>query len=133
MANSPTPHPSAFGVEAYIVEVDGKMGPGDIEKIKRGMWLGPEGRGSQGGEDRSFSRQSYWAATAPVMEIIISTKPRDSSRDGPHCGRIVRDLNRVAIGGKVTIKGLDPGEFRPLTEPEIAWLWKVSSAGIPRP
>ena len=39
----------------------------------------------------------------------------------------MRDLNRVAIAGKVTIRGLEPGEFRPLTGAEVKWLFHASS------
>ena len=42
-------------------------------------------------------------------------------------GNPVRDLNRVAIAGKVTTKGLDSGEFRRLTPQEVQWLFKASS------
>src|SRR4051812_30602192 len=42
-------HPR-YGIETiYIVEVDGRLGHEDLEKIKRGMWLGPERPGSPGG------------------------------------------------------------------------------------
>ena len=35
-------HPP-YGVEkTYIVEVDGRIGPSDLDKIKRGIWLGPD-------------------------------------------------------------------------------------------
>jgi hypothetical protein len=42
-------------------------------------------------------------------------------------GHTVRDLNRVAIAGKITIKGVAIGEYRPLTEGEVKWLFKASS------
>ena len=47
-------------------------------------------------------------------------------------GHRVRDLNRVAIAGKITIRGLEPGEFRPLTPEEVKWLLHASSKRIPR-
>src|SRR3954462_14919900 len=41
-------HPR-YGVEkTYIIEVDGRVGHEDLEKIKRGMWLGPEHAGGMG-------------------------------------------------------------------------------------
>src|SRR5262249_34899565 len=50
-------HPR-FGVEkTYIVEVDGHVGPAELEKVKRGMWLGPtpqgRGAGREGGGERT--------------------------------------------------------------------------------
>ena len=56
-------HPR-FGVEkTYIVEVDGRIGHEDLEKIKRGIWLGPDRpRGetegaAAGGEDGALQDQ----------------------------------------------------------------------------
>src|SRR3954469_2649004 len=41
-------HPR-YGIEKiYIVEVDGRLGHEDLEKIKRGIWLGPERPGAKG-------------------------------------------------------------------------------------
>lgn len=121
-------HPR-FGVEkTYIVEVDGKMTPGEIEKVKRGMWLGGDEGGRGIRTDRFHIKILGRERGRTVMEVIIAEgKNREIRRVMARIGHTVRDLNRVAIGGKVTIKGLDPGEFRPLTESEIAWLWKVSS------
>jgi 23S rRNA pseudouridine2605 synthase len=170
-------HPR-FGIEkTYIVEVDGRLGPGEIEKIKRGIWLGPHrGRGvgvppmsdgpsrghaehgqdaratlnsEQGGDARATlnseqgrdGRATRGAKTdrfhvkligrergRTILEVRLSeAQNREIRRVMARIGHNVRDLNRVAIAGKVTIKGLDVGKFRRLTEGEIKWLLKASS------
>ncbi len=122
-------HPR-FGVEkTYIVEVDGRMGPGDIEKIKAGMWLGPD-RGAGHGirTDRFRVKILGRERGRTIMEVKISEgKNREVRRVMARIGHPVRDLNRVAIGDKLTIKGLEVGAFRPLSESEVKYLFKISS------
>jgi len=134
-------HPK-FGIEkTYIVEVDGRLGHGEIEKIKRGMWLGPVQRGGlpapgarrPGGmgavkTDRFHVRLVGRERGRTIMEIKLSeAKNREIRRVMARIGHNVRDLNRVAIAGKVTIKNLEVGKFRPLSEAEVKWLLKASS------
>jgi pseudouridine synthase len=135
-------HPR-YGVEkTYIVEVDGKVGHGEIEKIKRGMWLGPERPGGAGGKGpRAGGRPVDGVRTErfrikligrergrTILEVKIAEgKNREIRRVMARVGHTVRDLNRVAIAGKITIKGLPIGEYRPLTEGEVKWLFKASS------
>lgn len=146
-------HPR-FGIEkTYIVEVDGRLGPGEIEKIKRGIWLGPHqsrgigGTPMRGGQSRGSTEHGQDARATrgaktdrfhvkligrergrTIMEVKLSeAQNREIRRVMARIGHNVRDLNRVAIAGKVTIKGLDVGKFRPLTEAEIKWLLKASS------
>jgi pseudouridine synthase len=137
-------HPR-YGIEkTYIVEVDGRVGHEDLEKIKRGMWLGPERagpnaapalRGERGGRPQGATRTERFKVKLvgrergrTILELKISEgKNREIRRVMARIGHVVRDLNRVAIAGKVTIKGLDVGKFRPLTEQEVKWLYKASS------
>ncbi len=123
-------HPK-FGIEkTYIVEVDGRLGPAEIEKIKRGIWLGPERPGGQGATktDRFHVKLIGRERGRTIIEVKLSeAKNREIRRVMARIGHNVRDLNRVAIAGKITIKGLDVGEHRPLTEAEIKWLLRASS------
>src|SRR5271170_3516888 len=51
-------HPR-YGVEkTYIVEVDGRVGHDDLEKIKRGMWIGTE-RGERAGGPRRAKSERF--------------------------------------------------------------------------
>ena len=125
-------HPR-YGIEkTYIVEVDGRVGHEDLEKIKRGMWLGPErpGAAAQGAikTERFKVKLVGRERGRTIIEIKISEgKNREIRRVMARIGHVVRDLNRVSIATKVTIKNLEVGKFRPLTEQEVKWLYKASS------
>jgi 23S rRNA pseudouridine2605 synthase len=136
-------HPR-YGIEkTYMIEVDGRLGHADIEKLKRGMWLGPErpgggapaspsapsGHGPRGIKtDRFHIKLIGRERGRTLMEVRLSeAKNREIRRVMARIGHNVRDLNRVAIAGKITIKGLDVGAYRRLTEAEVKWLYRASS------
>jgi 23S rRNA pseudouridine2605 synthase len=135
-------HPR-FGIEkTYIIEVDGRLGHAEIEKLKRGMWLGPErpgggapatastsGHGPRGIKtDRFHIKLIGRERGRTIMEVRLSeAKNREIRRVMARIGHNVRDLNRVAIAGKITLKGLDVGAYRRLTEAEVKWLYRASS------
>jgi 23S rRNA pseudouridine2605 synthase len=123
-------HPR-YGIEkTYIVEVDGRVDHGAIEKLKRGIWLGPERPGGHGAaKSDPFSVKFVGREHGrTVLEVkVTESKNREIRRAMARLGHYVRDLNRVAIAGKITIKGLDVGTFRPLTAAEVKWLFYASS------
>ena len=123
-------HPR-YGIEkTYIVEVDGRLGHAAIEKLKRGMWLGPERPGRHGASktERFHIKLIGRERGRTIIEVRLSeAKNREIRRVMARIGHTVRDLNRVAIAGKITIKGLDIGTYRPLTASEIKWLYHASS------
>lgn len=137
-------HPRHGIEKTYIVEVDGRVGHDDLEKIKRGMWLGPERTGGGkapaaregGGKPQGAIRTERFKVKLvgrergrTILELKISEgKNREIRRVMARLGHTVRDLNRVAIAGKVTLKGVEVGKFRPLTEQEVKWLYRASSA-----
>lgn len=130
-------HPR-YGVEkVYIVEVDGRIGHDDLEKIKRGIWLGPDrpaGAGAEGKPRGAVKTERFKIKVLgrergrTILELNVAEgKNREIRRVMARIGHVVRDLNRVSIAEKLTTKGLDPGEFRPLTEKEVKWLYHASS------
>lgn len=123
-------HPR-FGVEkTFIVEVDGTLTHGDLEKIKHGIWLGPKHRGGGGGgkTERFAVKVVGRERGRTIVEVKLTEgKNREVRRVMARLGHPVRDLNRVAIGDKLTIKGLKVGEYRPLSEREVAQLFEISS------
>lgn len=123
-------HPR-YGVEkTYILEVDGRMGPEDIDKIKRGIWLGPERPGGQGAIKSERYRVKLLGRERgrTIIEVKMSEgKNREIRRVMARIGHTVRDLNRVAIAERLTIKNLQVGELRPLTDAEVKWLYKASA------
>ncbi len=132
-------HPR-YGVEkTYLVEVDGRVGHGEIEKIKRGTWLGPERAGGRGAGERARSKQGERTERfgvkvvgrergRTILEVKIAEgKNREIRRVMARVGHTVRDLNRVAIGERITLRGLGVGEYRALSAKEVEWLYKASS------
>ena len=131
-------HPRHGVEKTYIVAVDGHMSPADLEKVKKGIWLGPQ-RAAQEGErlrgkktERSrlkvVGREHGGASGRTLLEIKLAEgKNSEIRRVMARLGHPVRDLNRVAIGGKITIHNLEVGKFRRLTDEEVKWLFHASS------
>ncbi|HTV49379.1 MAG TPA: pseudouridine synthase [Phycisphaerae bacterium] len=122
-------HPR-YGVEkTYVVTVEGNLSSGTLEKIKKGVWLGPTHKGgraekTQGLKARLLARERG----NTVLEIKINEgKNREIPRVLARSGFHARDIFRVAIGDKITVKGLAPGERRELSEKELQWLRTISS------
>jgi hypothetical protein len=121
--------------KTYIVEVDGRVGHDDIEKIKRGMRIGAPRRGAApSGPPRGVKLERFKVKLIgrergrTILELSISEgKNREIRRVMAWIGHVVRDLNRVSIAEKLTIKGLEVGKFRPLTDKEVKWLYHASS------
>jgi pseudouridine synthase len=125
--------------KTYIVEVDGRVGHGEIEKIKRGTWLGPERAGGRGAGELARAKQGERTERfgvkvvgrergRTILEVKIAEgKNREIRRVMARVGHTVRDLNRVAIGERLTVRGLGVGEYRALSAKEVEWLYKVSS------
>lgn len=122
-------HPRHGVEKTYIVEVDGAFSAGDIEKLKRGLWLGPEFAGGAAQRTERFKVKLIGRERGrTLLEVKLAEgKNREIRRVMARLGHPVRDLNRVAIAGKVTLRGLEPGEYRPLTEEEVKWLYYASS------
>lgn len=122
-------HPR-YGVEkTYIVEVEGKLSPAGVEKIKKGLWLGPERGAGPGERTERFKVKIVGRERGrTLLEVKISEgKNREIRRVMARVGHTVRDLNRVAIAGKVTTHGVKVGEYRKLTAEEVKWLYYASS------
>ena len=131
-------HPR-YGVEkTYVVEVEGRVGHEDLERIKRGVWLGPR-RAGPPVKDSSHGPAAHKTESfrlkllgrergRTLLELhLTGSKNSDIRRVMARFGHQVRDLARVAIAGKVTLKGLESGEHRPLSPKEVQWLFHASS------
>jgi pseudouridine synthase len=127
-------HPR-YGVEkTYIVEVDGRIGHDEIEKIKRGVWLGPDRPRGDGGPASAVKSERFKIKLIgrergrTILEINVAEgKNREIRRVMARIGHVVRDMNRVSIAEKITIQNLKVGGYRPLTEKEVKWLYHASS------
>ncbi len=122
-------HPR-YGIEkTYIVTVDGRIHPQALEEIKKGMWLGPAHAGGKAEKTHGLKAKVLSAdRRQSILEIRLNeSKNREIRRVLARVGFRVRDLFRAALAEKITVKGLEPGAFRPLTPQELQWLKKISS------
>ena len=126
-------HPR-YGVEkTYRALVAGTPGPELVGKLIEGIWL------SDGKVRAKRARIVGTQGEATTLELVLAEgKKREIRRMLAKFGHKVMSLTRVAIG-PVVLKGLPPGEHRPLSRTEIDLLRKVaagiavSPASVPRP
>ena len=115
-------HPRYGLAKTYVAEIKGEIAGGQIEKLKKGIWLA-EGR--TGKASVKVIRRNYKVS---VVEISIKQGlNRQVRRTLAAVGLPVKSLKRVKIG-KLDDKGLGVGKFRKLTNPEIAYLKKVTTS-----
>ena len=125
-------HPR-YGIEkTYIVEVEGRMTPEDVERVKKGMWLGPvPGKDAHEGAlrtERFHIKILGRERGRTILEATIAeARNREIRRVMARIGHPVRDLNRVAIAERITTKNLAVGAYRLLTPEEVEWLFDASS------
>ncbi len=116
-------HPR-YGVEkVYRALVAGSPGREIVSKLIEGIWL------SDGKVRAKRARVVGTQGEATTIEMVLAEgKKREIRRMLAKLGHKVMSLNRIAIG-PVILKGLSPGESRPLSRTEIDLLRKVA-AGI---
>jgi 23S rRNA pseudouridine2605 synthase len=117
-------HPR-FGVEKiYRVVVAGTPDREVLNKLTDGVWL------AEGKVRAKRVRVAGTRGEATILEMTLAEgKNREVRRMMASFGHKVMTLTRVAVG-PVTLKGLKPGEYRPLSATEVGLLRKVA-AGIP--
>ncbi len=112
-------HPKYEVPKVYIAWVRGVLTPETAARLEQGVPL----------ED---------GMTAPAKAVIMNTaehatqvrltlhegRKREIKRMCAHVGHRVRDLRRVAVGN-VKVRGLEPGQWRLLTDSEIRGLRKL--------
>ena len=114
-------HPK-YGVEKlYQALVAGSPEPETLSKLTEGVWL------SDGKVRAKRVRIAGRRGQATMLELVLAEgKKREIRRMLAKLGHKVMSLNRIAIG-PITLKGLAPGESRPLTKHEVELLRKVAS------
>ncbi len=125
LTNSLT-HPR-FGVsKTYRATVDGMVEPSALEELQGGIWLAdPTGKGFKTG--RTQLRIIRRGREKSILEITLREgRNRQVRRMLAKVGHKVRDLMRVQMG-PLTLDGLKPGQFRPLTPREVKALRKLSA------
>jgi 23S rRNA pseudouridine2605 synthase len=117
-------HPK-YGVEKlYRCVVAGHPTPEVLDKLVEGVWLA-EGK-ARARRVKVVGKQG----DAAVLEMVLAEgKNREVRRMLAKLGHKVMSLTRVAVG-PITLRGLRPGEWRPLSPPEIEDL-RRAAAGLP--
>jgi 23S rRNA pseudouridine2605 synthase len=109
-------HPSHGVPKTYVVEVDGRVGPDEVARLRAGTWL----------DNKHTAPAGVKILRAGTMRSLLSIRliegrNREIRRLLAGLGHNVRRLKRVAIG-PITDRGLKIGSVRPLSPPEVAKL-----------
>jgi 23S rRNA pseudouridine2605 synthase len=111
-------HPR-FGVaKTYRVVVDGFIEPQALQELEKGVWLAdPKKGGFKTG--RSRIRIVKRGRERSILEITIrESRNPQVRRMLAKIGHKVRELTRIKMG-PLELHGLEPGEFRELTQREL--------------
>jgi 23S rRNA pseudouridine2605 synthase len=114
-------HPR-YGVEKlYRVVVAGSPDRSVLTQITEGVWL------AEGKVRARRVRVVGSKGQATVLEMTLAEgKNREIRRMMANLGHKVMSLTRITVG-PITLKGLGPGEYRPLTAAEVGLLRKVAA------
>lgn len=125
-------HPRYGVAKTYRAVVDGFVQPKTVQELEKGVWLADrEGRGFKTG--RSHIKIARRSRDKSILEITIREgRNRQVRRMLARIGHKVRDLTRIRMG-PLTLEGLAPGQFRPLTRREIRELQQAGKRETNRP
>ncbi|MEM7625747.1 MAG: pseudouridine synthase [Planctomycetota bacterium] len=115
-------HPS-FGVtKRYLVSVKGRLVDDDLKKLRKGLILSDQKAGKRAAmESISILRHETDRARGDRTTLSVTLtegQNREIRRLLARVGIKVRRLKRTAVG-PLRLKGLAPGEWRLLTNPEV--------------
>ena len=125
-------HPRYGVAKTYRAVVDGYVQPSAVQELEKGVWLADrEGRGFKTG--RSHIKIARRSRDKSILEITVREgRNRQVRRMLARLGHKVRDLTRVRMG-PLTLEGLAPGQFRPLTPREVRELQQAGKRETKRP
>ncbi len=113
-------HPKYELSKTYHIIVRGRVESGDVEKLKKGIWLS-EGR-TQGAAVK-IVRRSHLETTLQV--VISQGLNRQIRRMFSQLGYKVKALKRTQIGD-IVLKGIAAGNYKRLTKPQLAYLKRAT-------
>jgi pseudouridine synthase len=121
-------HPRYEVPKTYRAVIDGNVNEETIKKISEGIWLADkDGKGFKTG--RSKIKVIFRGNRQTVLEITIKEgRNRQVRRVFAKMGHKVRELMRIKMG-PLTLQGVGPGKFRPLTPKEVKQLYSLARAG----
>jgi 23S rRNA pseudouridine2605 synthase len=118
-------HPSHGVEKTYVAEVEGRMTPGSIEALKKGVYL--DGRRTQRARVKVLRR----SAERSLVEITICEgRNREVRRLLARLGHKVRRLKRTGLG-PLTDRGLKIGSCRVIRPKEVKQLRECGRASSP--
>jgi pseudouridine synthase len=112
-------HPR-FGVpKTYRAVVDGHIAPEAVQELEKGVWLAHARKGSVK-TGRSRIKIINRGRERSTLEITVSGESRNPQvrQMFARVGHKLRDLTRIRMG-PLELKGLAPGQVRPLTAREV--------------
>jgi 23S rRNA pseudouridine2605 synthase len=113
-------HPRYGIPKTYRAEVDGCPSPRTIETLRRGVWL------SDGRTPPAEVTLVHKERDKAVLEITLrEARNREVQRLLAKLGHRVRRLVRIRTG-KLSIRGLPVGAFRPLSRAEVEYLYGLT-------
>jgi pseudouridine synthase len=118
-------HPRYGVPKVYRAVVDGYLDGDAVQMLQKGVWLADPKSGKGFKTGRSIIRVVQRGRQKSILEITIREgRNRQVRRMLARTGHKVRELTRVKMG-PLTLEGLRPGEFRPLTPREVKQLYKM--------
>ena len=115
-------HPRYGVAKTYRAIVDGYVDAAAVQGLEKGIWLADRHSGKGFKTGRSHIKVAKRSRERSVLEITIREgRNRQVRRMLAALGHKVRDLTRIRMG-PLTIEGLAPGRFRPLTGREVKQL-----------
>lgn len=112
-------HPRYGVSKTYRAIVDGFVRPEELRQLEGGIWLADPKSGKGFKTGRSHIRVVKRVRDKSVLEITLREgRNRQVRRMLARIGHKVRELTRIRIG-PLTLDGLEPGQFRPLSPREV--------------
>ena len=115
-------HPKYGVPKTYVAQVKGSIKGEDIEKLRKGIWL------DQG---KARVEQIKIVKRGPKISLLEITlregRNRQVRRMLSRIGHPVKQLTRTRIGS-LTLRGLGPKKFRPLSPAEVRSLRKLAES-----
>jgi 23S rRNA pseudouridine2605 synthase len=125
-------HPRYGIPKTYRAMVDGFVQNNAVEELSRGVWLADPKSGKGFKTGRTHVRIVKRSRDKSQLELTLREgRNRQVRRMLARLGHKVRDLTRIKMG-PLTLQGLGPGEFRPLTSRELRELREMAQSRAKR-
>ncbi len=118
-------HPSHGVAKTYRATVEGRVNPEQLEQLQKGIWLADKkGLGFKTGHSRL--QVIARGRDLSILELTLREgRNRQVRRMLADVGHKVKELVRIKMGPLI-LRGLAPGEYRPLSDAEIAQLKRAA-------